>query len=175
MNPERLVTRARSIVLQPREAWPTIAAETDSIAGIYRNYVIWLAALPALGVLIGTALFGIHVPILGTIRIGFGTLLAQAVLSYLTGLLIVFLLALVVDALAPTSVRRKRDTAPGRTTSGWKSRTSLAPRACCRSPASPPRERHARPTRAMKKPIAIPATWCTNAGTACGAAANTRW
>ena len=102
MNIERLVARARSIVLQPREAWPAIAAETDSITGIYRNYVIWLAALPVLGVLIGTALFGIHVPILGTIRIGFGTLLAQAVLSYLTGLLIVFLLALVVDALAPT-------------------------------------------------------------------------
>jgi hypothetical protein len=102
MNPEKLVTRARSIVLQPREAWPAIAAETDSITEIYRDYVIWLAALPALGVLIGTALFGIHVPILGTIRIGFGTLLAQAVLSYLTSLLVVFLLALVVDALAPT-------------------------------------------------------------------------
>ncbi len=133
MNPERLVTRARSIVFQPQEAWPTIAAETDSIAGIYRNYVIWLAALPALGVLIGTALFGIHVPILGTIRIGFGTLLAQAVLSYLTGLLVVFLLALVVDALAPTfapASRGSRPSSPWSTPSlrsGWRARSISCP------------------------------------------------
>lgn len=101
MSTQTLISRVRGVLLQPRETWPQIADEPSSVSGIYRNYVLILAALPPLGMLIGTALFGIHIPLVGTIRVGFGTLLTQAVLSYAVALLMTYVMALVIEWLAP--------------------------------------------------------------------------
>ena len=102
MNIQSLIARVRAILLKPRETWPEIAAEPASVSAIYRDYVLILAAVPALGMLIGTALFGIQVPMMGTIRIGFGALLTQAVLSYAVSLLMTYAMAVVIESLAPT-------------------------------------------------------------------------
>ncbi|PVV12556.1 MAG: hypothetical protein B6D77_05340 [gamma proteobacterium symbiont of Ctena orbiculata] len=102
MNMQSLITRVRSILLKPKETWPEIATEQDSLSGIYRNYVLILAAIPALGTLIGTALFGIQIPMMGTIRIGFGALLTQALLSYGVSLLMIYVMMLITESLAPT-------------------------------------------------------------------------
>jgi len=102
MNIQSLIDRAQAILLKPRDTWPEIASEPASVSGIYRDYVLILAAIPALGMLIGTALFGIHVPMMGTIRIGFGALLTQSVLSYAVSLLMTYALAVIIESLAPT-------------------------------------------------------------------------
>jgi hypothetical protein len=102
MNMQKLIARVRTILLKPREAWPEIAAEADSLSGIYRNYVLILAAVPVVCTLIGSALFGIQVPMMGTVRIGFGSLLIQALLSYGISLLLIYVQALIVESLAPT-------------------------------------------------------------------------
>ena len=101
MNIQTLITRVQGILLRPRDTWPEIATEPSSIADIYRNYVLILAALPALGMLIGTALFGIKIPMMGTIHIGFGTLLTQALLSYAMALLMTYVMAVIIEWLAP--------------------------------------------------------------------------
>lgn len=53
-----IVDRARAILLTPRTEWAVIAAEPQSVAGLYRGYLVWLAAIPALAGFIGLSLVG---------------------------------------------------------------------------------------------------------------------
>ncbi|MBW8074088.1 MULTISPECIES: Yip1 family protein [Metallibacterium] len=102
MDFARLLERARAIVLNPRATWPVIAAETDSIGGLYRDWILWLSAVTPLATFIGLAVFGLRLPFIGSLRVGVGTLLTQMLLQYALTLLIVFVLALIAAALAPS-------------------------------------------------------------------------
>ena len=101
MDFTRLLERARAIVLNPRATWPVIAAETDSVGGLYRNWILWLSAITPLATFIGLAVFGLRLPFIGSLRVGVGTLLTQMLLQYALTLLIIFVLALIAAALAP--------------------------------------------------------------------------
>lgn len=95
-----LLQRAKAILLQPRQEWPIIEGEAASIASIYKSYIIPLAAIgPVAGfihaVLFGNSFFGI------THRPSFLSALSTAVVSYIFTLIGVFLMALVIDFLAP--------------------------------------------------------------------------
>jgi hypothetical protein len=61
-----------------------------------------LAAIPAVCGLIGMAIVGISIPVVGTLRISFGSALIFAAITYLMAFVTVYVLALIVDALAPT-------------------------------------------------------------------------
>jgi hypothetical protein len=98
----KLVARAKAILLTPRSEWPVIAAEPSSIAGIYTGYVLILAAIPAVIRFISSSLIGVPVPFLGSYRMDIGSGLTLAVVSYVLSLIGVFVVALIVDALAPT-------------------------------------------------------------------------
>jgi hypothetical protein len=96
-----IVDRAKAILLKPKAEWPVIAAETTTIKAIYSSYVMILAAIPVLAMLIGGQLFGFgalglsyHPPLVGSI--------VSAVVQYGLMLGAVYLLALVIDYLAPT-------------------------------------------------------------------------
>ena len=95
-----IVQRAKDILLKPKETWPVIAAEPATTQSIYAPYVVVLAAIGPIAQFIGGQVFGFtafgvtyHPPI--------GTALASAVLSYGLTLATVFILALVIDGLAP--------------------------------------------------------------------------
>lgn len=99
--PTGLAERVKGILLTPKTEWPVIDAEPSSIGDIYRGYVVPLAAVPAVcaalgGVLWGHSLLGI------TYRPSIASALVGAVTSFLLTLIGVYLLALVIDALAPT-------------------------------------------------------------------------
>lgn len=97
-----LVQRVKAILLAPRTEWPVIAAETTSTRDIYLRYVAPLVAIGVIASLIGTVLIGIPMPMLGTVRLGVGTALAGAILHFVLTFVAVFVVALIVDALAPT-------------------------------------------------------------------------
>jgi len=97
----KLIARARAILLTPRSEWPVIAVEATATRELYLGYVVWLAALPAVASFLKFGVFGYGVPLLGSFRLPVGTALSSAVLSYVLSLIGVFLLALIVDALAP--------------------------------------------------------------------------
>ena len=66
MDFAKLIARAKAILLSPRTEWPVIAAEPETVANLYKNYILILAAIPVVagfikGSLIGTTLFGITV------------------------------------------------------------------------------------------------------------------
>jgi hypothetical protein len=96
-----LIERVPSILLRPKQTWPVIAAEPADAATIYSRYVALLAAIPAVCAFIGYTLvgggaFGV------TYRLPIATGLVQMVVGYLLSLAIVYVLALIVNALAPT-------------------------------------------------------------------------
>jgi hypothetical protein len=96
-----LIERVPAILLTPKQTWPVIAAEPADVASIYSRYVAVLAAIPAIcafigWTLVGGGMFGV------TYRLPIATGLVQMIVGYLLSLAIVYVLALIVDALAPT-------------------------------------------------------------------------
>lgn len=97
-----VIDRAKNIIVQPRQEWTVIDTEPTTVGALYTGYIVPLSALPVLAAMIGMAVFGISVPILGSIKVPIGTALGRALISYVAGLIAIYILALVIDALAPT-------------------------------------------------------------------------
>lgn len=96
-----LVQRVKSILLQPKDTWATIEGEQAGVAGLYTRYLMVLAAIPAVCGFIGMSIIGMGA--FGvSIRVPFLSGLASMVVSYVLSLVGVFVLALIVNALAPT-------------------------------------------------------------------------
>src|SRR5215207_1058482 len=102
-----LSERAKNIVLTPKTEWPLVDAEPTAVKDIYTGYVVPLALIPAVAGFIGSSLIGVSVPGLGTVRTGLGVGLASAILQFGLSLALVYAMALVIDALAPTFGGRK--------------------------------------------------------------------
>ena len=103
----RLVARVRGMLLEPRREWPLVAAETTAPADIYLHYVAPLAAVGAIASSLGAWLVGIPAVPYGNIRLGPGAALAGALLHLALQFATVFVVALIVNALAPTFGGRK--------------------------------------------------------------------
>ena len=96
-----LVERVKNILLTPGAEWVRIEGEAASIKGLYVGYACILAAIGPLAQLIGGQVFGY-----GALGVSFRPSLigaiSGAIVSYVLSLAGVFVLALVIDALAPT-------------------------------------------------------------------------
>ena len=97
-----LMERAKNIVLQPKTEWPVIDAEQTSTGALYTGYIIPLAAIGPIAQIIGWSVFGMSLPFVGTFRIPIGYAVRTAVITYVASLIGTFVLALIIDALAPT-------------------------------------------------------------------------
>ncbi len=98
-----LIDRAKNILITPKTEWEVIKNENLSVAEMFTGYAVILAAIPAIAGFIGRSLIGITVPFVGTtIKIPIGTGLVWAVLYYLLTLAGVYVIALIMDALAPS-------------------------------------------------------------------------
>jgi hypothetical protein len=102
-----LIDRVKNIILTPKSEWPVIDREPGDAAYLFKNYVAILAAIPAICGFIGTSLIGLSVPGMGTMRVPVGAGLGNAIVGYLLTFLIVYAVALIVDALAPSFGGRK--------------------------------------------------------------------
>jgi Yip1 domain len=98
----KIITRAKSMLLAPRTQWPLIAAEPDTVGGLYSGYIVVLAAIPAIVHFLSSTLIGVSVPFLGSFRVPMAAAITTAVLSYVLSLIGTFVVALIVDALAPS-------------------------------------------------------------------------
>jgi Yip1 domain len=85
-----LFERVKNILLQPRNEWPKIASETASVQSLYVGYILILAAIGPLAMMVRS------------VAAGFGTGIPFAIGVYLLTLVSVFIVALIVDTLAPT-------------------------------------------------------------------------
>jgi hypothetical protein len=87
-NAMALIDRVKNMLVTPKTEWPVIAGEAPTVQSLYVGYILILAAIG---------------PIAMALRLGlFGMGLGVAVISYVIGLLMTYLLAWIVDALAPS-------------------------------------------------------------------------
>lgn len=97
-----LIERVKNILLQPKSEWEAIDGESTSTGELYTGYIVPLAAIGPVASIIGMSLVGITVPLVGTVRVPFTSAIAQGITSYILGLVGVFVIALIIDALAPS-------------------------------------------------------------------------
>lgn len=97
-----LVGRVKRLLLSPSAEWERIDVEPSTIKGIYLGYVCILAAIPAIAGLIGGQLFPIGLPGVEAAKPPLVAAILGAVVAYGLSLLSVFLVALIIDALAPS-------------------------------------------------------------------------
>ena len=83
-----LVDRVKNILLTPKTEWSAIAGETATVQGLYTGYIMILAAIGPIALALRFGLFGMG--------------LGVALVSYVIALLMTFVLAWIVDALAPS-------------------------------------------------------------------------
>ena len=95
---QSLIARVKNILLSPSTEWPVIAAESTSAGAIYLGYVAPLVAIGIIATLIGHSVVGL--PYVG--RLGIAVSLVQAIVSFVLTFVGVFLIALIVDLLAPS-------------------------------------------------------------------------
>ena len=82
--------RVKNILVNPKGEWPKIAAEPASVQSLYVGYILILAAIGPIAV------------VLRSLAFGFGLGIPVAIAMYVISLAVTFLIALIVDALAPT-------------------------------------------------------------------------
>lgn len=97
-----LVERVKRILLSPKAEWEVIDAEPTTPAELYTRYIVPLAAIGPIAQLIGYSVFGVTVPFVGTYRVPVGSAITQALATYILTLAGTYVLALIIDALAPT-------------------------------------------------------------------------
>lgn len=88
-----LVARVKYILTRPKFEWPVIDAESATIKGLFTNYAVILAAIPAVATVVGQIAFG-HRGLVEPVLAG--------ALSYVLSLVSVYILGMIIDALAPT-------------------------------------------------------------------------
>lgn len=86
-----------------------IDKEPGSAAELYKSYIVPLAAIGPVASIIGLSIFGISVPLGGTYRVPLTSAIGQAVTTYIFGLIGTYVLALIIDALAPTFLGTKNN------------------------------------------------------------------
>jgi len=96
-----LVDRVKNLLLSPAKEWEVIKGESWSTADLFTKYAIILAAIPAVAGLLGYSFFGLSYGF-GAIKLGFGTSLTWAILTYILSLVGVFVLGFIINALAPS-------------------------------------------------------------------------
>jgi hypothetical protein len=105
-NRSSLVARVKNILLKPAGTWAVIAVEPATAKGLYTGYAVILAAIPPVAGLIGGQVFGYGIlgvtyrpPLIGAI--------VGAIFSYVLSLAAIYVLSLIIDALAPSFDGRK--------------------------------------------------------------------
>lgn len=85
-----IIERVKNILLNPKEEWLKIAAETATVQSLYVGYIVILAAIGPIVMLVT----------FGAVQMGFAA--STAVFAYINSLIGVAILALIVDVLAPS-------------------------------------------------------------------------
>ena len=95
-----LVDRVKNILLQPRQEWAVIETETTDTKTLYTSYAMILAAIPAVAGFIGGSII-----VYGAFGVSFKVPIAQGIAAMVVGYALAlggaYVLALIINALAP--------------------------------------------------------------------------
>src|ERR1017187_671552 len=97
-----MVERIKNICLKPKTEWDVIAGEKTSTADLFKGYVVPLAAIPPIAGFIGGSLIGRSLPFVGSFRVPMASGLVMAIFTFVMALVGVYILSLIINALAPS-------------------------------------------------------------------------
>jgi hypothetical protein len=97
-----LFSRLKNIVLSPQTEWPVIASEPTAASQLYVGYVMPLAVLAALMGFLRMSVLGVNSAFGSSFRMPISSGLTYTVMMFVSVLFGVFIVGLVVNALAPT-------------------------------------------------------------------------
>lgn len=123
MDLGKIFARIKSLLVTPKTEWPVIAGENATTGSLLLGYALPVAALPAIAGFIKTSILGygfLGVSVRGSMAGGITT----AIFSVIVSLISVFVMGLIIDALAPTFGGTKNSTQALKTacyayTAGW--------------------------------------------------------
>jgi Yip1 domain len=97
-----IVERVKNICLKPNVEWPVIAAETTGTKDLLLGYVLPLAAIGPAASFVGGSIIGRSLPFIGSYHVPLAAGLTLAVFSYVMAIVGIFVLAFIINALAPS-------------------------------------------------------------------------
>jgi hypothetical protein len=100
-----LVARVKALLLRPSPTWDEIDLEPATVAGLFKGWVLPLAAIPAVAGAVGLLVFGFSGGFMGfgySFRPSPAWVLGNALLQYGLGVALVFVVGVVVNGLAKT-------------------------------------------------------------------------
>jgi hypothetical protein len=100
MDLNKVIQRARSLLVSPRTEWPVIAAEPATVTDLYREYIAIMAAIPPVCEFVKVSLLGYAWHGFRVYRRGIGAGLADAIVEYVIALIAVYVLAVIIESLA---------------------------------------------------------------------------
>ena len=96
-----LLQRIKAILLTPHTEWAQIEQEPGGVLGLFGRYVVFLAAIGPIADFLCLAVIGQWVANVGTVRMPVFSALFNALLDYALAFVVVYVLALIIDAFAP--------------------------------------------------------------------------
>lgn len=97
-----LFERAKNILISPKTEWEVIKNEQSTVVDLFTKYALILALIPAIAGFIGQSLIGISLGPFGSFQVPIVNGLIYAVLYYVLSLAGIYLVAFIIDALAPS-------------------------------------------------------------------------
>ncbi|PHR62867.1 MAG: hypothetical protein COA47_02065 [Robiginitomaculum sp.] len=97
---QKIIERAKNLLLKPAETWDSIASEKTELAALYRNWVMPLVAIGAIAQFIGTSLIGVR-GFGATYRVPIVSGLVSAIVAFALSLVMVWAFAKILEWLAP--------------------------------------------------------------------------
>lgn len=97
-----IVERAKNILISPKTEWEVIKNEQSTVADLFTKYALILSLIPVIAGFIGQSLVGISLGPFGSFKVPVVNGLIYAVLYYVLTLAGIYLVAFIVDALAPS-------------------------------------------------------------------------
>jgi len=98
--PKAILELVRGLFSAPKASLAKVEVENKSINQIYKQYLLILVALPAIGTFIGTSIVGMSIPFVGTYRVPFFSGLISQIIYYFLMLGMVYVYALVLQKVA---------------------------------------------------------------------------
>ncbi|MBK6912943.1 MAG: YIP1 family protein [Ignavibacteriales bacterium] len=97
-----LVERAKNILMTPKTEWEVIKNEAASVGELFTKYAMIFALIPVVATFIGQSLIGVNLGFLGSYKIPVTNGLIYAVVYYILSLVGIYVVAFIIDALAPS-------------------------------------------------------------------------
>ena len=97
-----IIARVKAVLTNPKEIWGTLKSEPITTEQLFKYYLAPLAALSAICGFVGMVIFGISLPLVGTIRVPFFSGLVNYFVQFLMGLMGIAISGFIVEKLAPS-------------------------------------------------------------------------